>query len=279
MLALSTFRAAAWLGWQTESNWASPGLFALYAVIRPVSAALLLVVMFLVVSGGRTSGEAFLFVFFGQVLFVWVTATVDAVGKALIEDREHWQTLRYVYLAPASPYVYLVGRGAARFVAATAGVVITLGVGVLFVGIRLDPAAIDYPMLVLGMALGALDIILLGVCVAALSLVVARNSWSMPEAIAAGLHILSGAIFPVEVLPGPLQALALALPLTYWLELMRRALADVSISLLFQPWPTAQVLLALAASSLGLLLFTSLLFRRCEHVARDNGWIDHTTDD
>lgn len=121
--------------------------------------------------------------------------------------------------------VYLAGRGAAQFVASAAGVAITLGVGVLLLGLRLDAARVDYPLAAVGLVLGALNAIALGVAVAAVSLCVARHSWSMAESVAAGFHILCGAIFPLEVLPGPLQAAGLALPLTYWLELMRRALA------------------------------------------------------
>ena len=35
-----SFRMAAWLGWQIESNWTDPFLFAVYAVARPVGAVL-----------------------------------------------------------------------------------------------------------------------------------------------------------------------------------------------------------------------------------------------
>jgi hypothetical protein len=37
--ALRTFVTATWLGWQIESNWANPGLFAAYAIARPLSPA------------------------------------------------------------------------------------------------------------------------------------------------------------------------------------------------------------------------------------------------
>ena len=47
MLArLRTLRLAAWLGWQLETNWASPWLFALYMLVKPVCGSLMLVGMF-----------------------------------------------------------------------------------------------------------------------------------------------------------------------------------------------------------------------------------------
>src|SRR5262249_11393846 len=42
---LRTLRLAAWLGWQLETNWASPWLFALYMLVKPVCGSLMLVCM------------------------------------------------------------------------------------------------------------------------------------------------------------------------------------------------------------------------------------------
>src|SRR5436190_1454184 len=33
---LRTLRLSAWLGWQLETNWANPWLFALYMLVKPV---------------------------------------------------------------------------------------------------------------------------------------------------------------------------------------------------------------------------------------------------
>jgi hypothetical protein len=43
---LRTLRLAAWLGWQLETNWASPWLFALYMLVKPVCGSLMLVSTF-----------------------------------------------------------------------------------------------------------------------------------------------------------------------------------------------------------------------------------------
>ena len=43
---LRTLRLSAWLGWQLETNWASPWLFALYMLVKPVCGSLMLVCMF-----------------------------------------------------------------------------------------------------------------------------------------------------------------------------------------------------------------------------------------
>src|SRR5947207_1345461 len=54
-----TFKTAAWLGWEMDSNWTEPWLFVLYSVIKPVAGAFILVLMYIVfVAIGRPSGDA-----------------------------------------------------------------------------------------------------------------------------------------------------------------------------------------------------------------------------
>ena len=40
-----TFRMATWLGWQVESNWTDPFLFAVYVIFKPLATAAILVMM------------------------------------------------------------------------------------------------------------------------------------------------------------------------------------------------------------------------------------------
>ena len=45
-----TLKWSTWLGWQLESNWTRPFIFAIYAIAKPIASALILVVMFTVIS-------------------------------------------------------------------------------------------------------------------------------------------------------------------------------------------------------------------------------------
>jgi len=51
-LRIKSFVMASWLGWQIESNWTDPFLFAIYSVVKPVAGAAILVVMYAIISGG-----------------------------------------------------------------------------------------------------------------------------------------------------------------------------------------------------------------------------------
>ena len=46
-----SFRPAAWLGWQVESNWTDPLMFFAFQILRPVASVLILVFMYRVVAG------------------------------------------------------------------------------------------------------------------------------------------------------------------------------------------------------------------------------------
>src|ERR1700674_1422155 len=46
------FKAATRLGWEVSSNWTRPLIFVIYSVLRPLSGAFILVVMYRVISGG-----------------------------------------------------------------------------------------------------------------------------------------------------------------------------------------------------------------------------------
>ena len=61
----NSFRIAAWLGWQIESNWTDPFLFATYSVVKPLSGAAILVIMFGVISGGDFDDPLFTYMFIG----------------------------------------------------------------------------------------------------------------------------------------------------------------------------------------------------------------------
>jgi ABC-2 type transport system permease protein len=264
------------LGWAIESNWTDPLLFAIYSVARPVGAALVLVaIVWLISGGGRPDYIGYLIV--GSACWTFVGGGMSGFVWAVLDDRERYRMLKYVVLSSARFLPFLVGRASAQLVAATAGFVVTLGVGVVFLGVQIDVAAIDWRLFVAAMAVGLASIVALGLAVAGLCLTIRREAWSYPEAIAGGLYLLSGVIFPPDVLPAALQAVALALPTTWWLEGVRRALLGTPTPGILAGFSDAMVLFALCASTAVLTLVSWAVFRTFERLARERGLIDQTT--
>ena len=97
------------------------------------------------------------------------------------------------------------------------------------------------------------------------------------------VYFLSGVVFPVNQLPPWLQPVSLSLPTTYWLEGMRRAIAGVPPAdspLAGSPlaaWSNGQLLLALCATTVGLVVLSQLFYRWSVRRAWRSGRLEEVT--
>src|SRR4029079_18725058 len=122
------------------------------------------------------------------------------------------------------------GRGVARIGVGAMGAAITLGVGVLALGVPFDVGRIDWLLLIVVMVLGVSAILAIGLLLAAVCMQTRQESWSYPEAAAGALFLISGVVFPLAVLPSFAQAIGLLTPLTWWIEGVRQALFPGGVS-------------------------------------------------
>lgn len=274
-----SFRMATWLGWQIESNWTDPFLFAVYSIVKPLSGAAILVVMYSVITQGNFDSPMFPYIYLGNAFYIYVGAVMTGVSWAVVDDREHYRTLKYMYIAPIRIPLYLLGRGVARFITGSIAVIITIAAGVLFLNVPLNMAEINWPLFLVTLLLGVVMLAMLGLLLAGLTLITARHEGFLGEATASALYIFSGAVFPLEVLPAWIRPLGFFMPTTYWLELLRRSL----VGNVAEAFPTlsvfsnGQILGVLAALSLLFGLTGALVFRHCDRLARERGLIDRTT--
>src|SRR5256886_10969384 len=152
-----TFKTAAWLGWEMDSNWTEPWLFVLYSVIKPVAGAFILVLMYIVfVAIGRPQGDpdAFSYMYVGNSFFIFVASVLFGTFQVIQSDREWYQTMRYVYIAPISYYVYILGRAVSKIAVASVAVLITLVFGVVFLGVQMHMSIEAVPLFLASTALG-----------------------------------------------------------------------------------------------------------------------------
>jgi len=144
-------------------------------------------------------------------------------------------------------------------------------------------------VLAVAMVLGLWAVVAIGILIAAVCIQTRQESWQYPEAVAGALFLVSGAVFPLSVLPPFAQALGLISPLSWWMEGVRRALLPHAPSAIGGPTslfhgltgaiePSAvAVLLALSVTGVLVTLAATLAFRRSERRAKDLGLIDRTT--
>ncbi len=273
------FLTATWLGWQIESNWTDPFLFFIYSIVKPIASVMILVVMYLIISQQETQSPLFAYIYLGNAFYIYVGGVMTGVSWAVIDDREHYSTLKYIYLAPFPYIVYLLGRGVARLITASIAVVITLAFGVLVFRLPLIPEQMNLPLFVTSLVLGILSLAFLGLFLGGLTLLMTRESWEVGEGIAGALYIFSGAIFPLSVLPTWLQPVGLVLPITYWLELIRRSLLGSGAAAFptFAQMGDLELLAILAGMTILYGVVAALFFRWAENRARQRGLLDVET--
>lgn len=276
--SIRSFLVATWLGWQIESNWTDPFLFAIYSIVKPLAGASILVVMYSVITGGNFDNPLFPYIYLGNAFYIYVGAVMTGVSWAVIEDRELYRTLKYIYVAPVRIPAYLLGRGVSRFLTGSLSVLITIAAGMWFLNVRIDILHIDWGLFAVSLLLGIIMLAMLGLLLGSLSLLFANHAGFIGEATAGALYTFSGAVFPLDVLPNFLRPIGFMMPTTYWLELVRRALIGNAA----QTFPTLAGFTNLQL--LGILLGLTVLFgtvsvftfRICDRLARERGLLDQT---
>jgi ABC-2 type transport system permease protein len=271
--AWRSFRTAIGLGWAVESNWSDPFLFFLYTMAKPLAAAGILVVMFQVITQGRNP-EFLQFLIVGSALWNVVFGVMAGLVQSILEDRERYRMIKYVVVTPTSLFPFLLGRSLARVLVSFVAVVLTLIVGVVFLGVRLQP---DLVYLIPATVVGVTAVIGLGIFMAGWCLQLRQEAWSYPEAIAGALYLVSGAIFPIDVLPGFLHPIAYAMPTTWWLEASRRGILGHGSPGLLGGIPDGLVMVFLVVSTAVTVPLTLAAFRWFMYRARQAGLLDMVT--
>ena len=274
---LRTIKTAGKLGWAMESNWTDPFLFAIYSIVRPLASSLILVVMYYVITRGKTGMDLFAYIYVGNAFFMYVINVLFGVSWVIHEDRDHYQMIRYIYISPIRMYYYLFGRGIAKMILTTVAVIITVGFGMLVLKIPVNLLTVNYPLLIFSVAVGIFIITCLGILLAGVSMITAHHSYALTEGMSGLFYLACGAIYPIDILPVWLQYISKALPLTYWLELVRRAVLGKSVSSTLGGYSDLQLILIMAVTTLALALFSHWIYRSIEHIARKYGKIDQLT--
>ncbi len=283
-----SFITAVRLGWQTEGNWTDPILFFIYSIAKPLSSTLIFVVMVEII-GGAASRELKTFVVVGTALWAFVVSGIAGLAWSVLDDRERYRMLKYVVVSPSDFLTVLVGRGIARLAIGAMGAIITLVVGVLLLGVAFQPGQVQWLLLAVLMAGGLVSVLAIGLFLAAICMQTRQESWSYPEALAGALFLLTGAVFPLLVLPAPIQVVGWLLPITWWIEGVRVALFGEGVSGIggagsafaeltgrLRP-DTGEILIALLVTGALITLASIVGFRISLHRAKDRGLLDQTT--
>ncbi len=274
---VQALKANAKLGWDQEGNWAPPLLYLLFALIAPISGVLMLVFMYLVVKKDTTDPSFLAFLLAGSAMFLFIRTIFAGAAYAVIEDREHYKILRYTYLVPVPFPVQIVGRVAVKLMISLVGMVATISVGNLFLGLPFRPDGIQWGQFAASLGFGLIGLFALGWMLASIMLILDRMGWVWAEGVSGILFLAGGAIIPLSMLPLPMLWLGKILPMTYWADLWRISLYG-ELSVLAQPQLNLSQLWAwLIASTIIWFVISFFWYILCDRIARRMGRIERET--
>jgi ABC-2 type transport system permease protein len=164
-----------------------------------------------------------------SVVFYWVT---DLIGI------ERWEgTIEYTLMAPIQRITHMLGQTAFAVVYSMFHTAVILAATAIFFNISLTHANLVGGTLML--VAGSFSFIGISIVGAVLPLLFPERGSQMTHVIIALLLLVSGVYYPVEVLPGWLQALSRLSPATYVLNGVRTALVEgtPTLALWSYIWP------------------------------------------
>lgn len=204
-----------------------------------------------------------LYLLIGTLVWRFLSILFNDISEMI--QWERWEgTIEYTLMAPIHRLTHMVGQ---TLFAILHGALFTLGIAViiiLFFDVSLEGANVLGALLVL--LAGSLSFIGLGIMASVLPLLFPERGAQMTNVVQALLLLFSGVYYPVEVLPGWMEAIARVSPATYVLVNIRAAL--------LQGEPTRSLLPIIVLLSLAgvILTFVGLwVFRQAELYAKRTG--------
>jgi ABC-2 type transport system permease protein len=255
-------------------------VFFMFSIMKPIAGVLILIFMYRAVSRAGSDAPIYAYICLGNAFYIYVGAVMAGVSYSILEDRERYRVLKYLYIAPISVPVYLFGRAMARFLTGTLAVVITIAAGILFFGVPIDLLQVNWLLFIPTLVIGVICLANMGVIIGSWTLTIRSQAWFIGESVAAALYLFSGAIFPITMLPAFLRPIGFLLPMTYWLELLRRALLGPRSAAFptLTAFTNMELFGILTGLTTGFGVAAYVAFHYFDRLARNKGMIDAQSD-
>lgn len=215
-------------------------------------------------SGSGLYGSSFDFFYYGFVFIILFSTSIWGIGQSVRIEQQSG-TLEQFFLAPVNRTTLIIGRWARVFLIDVLIVGYTTVLATVLGGVSitlLNPVLFLYSL-----TLYELGLIGFGLFVAGLTMRLKAYN-TVANLVFFGYMILTGALFPVTVIPFPFRYISLAIPFTYFIDLMRHA-ALLTPTLL----PESLEYLAGILVALSMLFVGFTVFNWIEKDARNRGTI------
>jgi ABC-2 type transport system permease protein len=176
------------------------------------------------VSGTKVDTEYLMtFLLVGALIWSYLSVLFDVLSETVSWER--WEgTIEYTFMSPASRVTHLLGMGLYAVIYGIVQIVIMFGVVSLF--FELDLSNANYLGALLVLAVCSVSLVGFGIVAAVLPLLSPEKGQQVSYIVSSLLLLVSGVYYPVEVLPGWMQAIAWLSPVTYALDGSRQALLE-----------------------------------------------------
>jgi len=212
---------------------------------------------------GIDVGRLTTFLLVGALLWSYLSMLFDLLSETVSWER--WEgTIEYTFMSPASRVTHLLGMGLYAVVYGILRTALIFGFVSLF--FELDLSRANYTAALVVLAVCSVSLVGFGIVAAVMPLLSPEKGQQVTYIVSAILLLVSGVYYPVEVLPGFLQALSVVSPVTYALEGSRAALlGGAGIPELWPYlWPLAVMGVVFVPAGL-------LVFKAGEHYAKRTG--------
>jgi len=159
----------------------------------------------------------------GAVIWAYLGIIFEILTETVAWER--WEgTIEYTFMAPLARPVHLAGMGIFSVVYGVVRAVILFGIVAAMFDLELPQA--NFWSAVLVLAIASVSFVGIGMMTAVLPLISPEKGVQLGFIAQGVLLVVSGVYYPVDVLPGWMQALAVISPATYALEGIRHAILD-----------------------------------------------------
>ena len=199
----------------------------------------------------------------GAVIWAYLGIIFEILTETVAWER--WEgTIEYTFMAPLARPVHLAGMGIFAVAYGVVRAVVLFGIVAALFDLQLPQANFSSAVVVL--AIASVSFVGIGMMTAVLPLISPEKGVQLGFIAQGVLLVVSGVYYPVDVLPGWMQALAVISPATYALDGIRAAILDgAGLGAVWHDiWPLAVI--GAIAVPLGLEVF-----RRGERYAKRHG--------
>jgi ABC-2 type transport system permease protein len=201
----------------TKRYWGWEIAFLVYTAASSLS------IMFIGESQPGDTTRLILFLAIGTLVWGYLNSVFANVAETVAWER--WEgTIEYTMMAPVSRLTHLLGMSVFSIIYGITRTAVLFLVLAAFFEIDLGNANLTGAALVI--VVGSVSFIGFGIMGAVLPLLFPEKGEQMTFIISSILLLVSGVYYPVDVLPGWMQALSALSPATYVLETMRSAILD-----------------------------------------------------